>query len=133
MSDGISGHGTTLSGESVGTIAQITRIGLPGMDVDDLDVTTMDSEEAWREFKAGLKDAGELELDLLYEKSNFATMLGVLGGANDTYTIAFPDSATFECGGYLKSLGLEAPQDDKVADTASFKLSGKPTFSAASG
>jgi len=133
MSNGISGFGTTLSGAVSGVIVEITRIGIDGMDVPELDVTTMASTSGWREFIAGLKDAGALTLDLLYEKSQFSTMLGILGGTVEAWTITLPDSSTFVVDGFLKGLGAEIPMDDKILSSASLKLSGVPEFTASSG
>lgn len=128
MSDGIKGFGTTLSGATTGAIAQITSIGVPGMEVDDIDVTTMLSTNGWKEFVAGLKDAGEITLQLLYHKTLTNTIEGRLGEANETWTITFPDSATFACSGYVKSLGIESPMEDKISQSCTIKLSGEPTF-----
>lgn len=130
---GLSGHGTTLEGESAGSIGEITRIAIGGLEASEIEVTTMDSTDAWREFIAGLLDAGELEIDLRYEKSNFDTILGLLGGSNDTWTITIPDDSTFVCDGFFKTLGNEMPVDGGVEGSASIRLSGKPVFSASSG
>lgn len=125
---GQSGYGTTFSGATTGAIGEITRVGLPGISVDEIDVTTMDSTEAWKEFIAGLKDAGEASLTLLYEKANTATLMGAVGAANEVWTITLPDGSTFACSGFIKSLGGESPQEDKISQTATVRFSGEPTF-----
>ena len=127
---GISGYGVALAGAAAGTIGEITRIGLPGIEVDDIDVTVSTSTEAWRVFIAGLKNAGEIEADLLYEKDNTDSVFDALA-TDDTFTITFPDDSTFACSGYLKGTGIEIPIDDRIEQTISIKLSGKPTFTAA--
>lgn len=132
MSNGISGFGTTVEGATTGEIGELTRVGLPGQEVNDIDVSTMQSPERWREFIAGMKDAREIQMDLLYEQDQLATVLAAVGGTNENWTVTFPDGATFVCAGYIKSTGEAAPMDDKISQTIVIKLSGKPTFTPAS-
>ncbi len=125
------GHGTTLSGATTGTIAQIVSMKLPDQKADDIDITTMESVGKWREFMAGLKDAGALTLQLLYEKANYNIVLGALGGAAEVWTITFPDGSSFACSGYINANGGDDPLDDKITQSVTFKLSGEPTFTPA--
>lgn len=67
------GHGATLSGSVSGTIGYLTNIDWSGVTVDDIDITTFDSEDQWRQFEPGLKDAGELSGDL-----NFNDLFSIL-------------------------------------------------------
>ena len=129
---GISGFGTTLAGSVTGAIGQVTKISLSGQDVNDIDITTMLSPNGWKEFIAGLKDAKEITLDLLYEGANMDTILGALGGENENWTITIPDAATFVCEGYVKALGTQIPMDDKISQSMTIKLSGEPEFTPAS-
>jgi predicted secreted protein len=126
---GISGFGTTLAGGSAGTIGMITKLSITGLEVNDIDITTMESPDGWREFIAGLKDAKEIQCDMLYENNNMDTILAALGDVNETWTITLPDGATFVCDGYIKAVGgVGIPMDDKISQTFSIKLSGAPTF-----
>lgn len=129
---GISGFGTTISGAVTGALAEITSVGLSGQDVTDIDVSSMDSPEGWMEFIAGMKNAGEAQMNLLYSGANMEAILEALGGTNEVWTITLPDTSTFVCSGYLKALGSQIPMNDKISQTCSLKLSGAPTFSAAS-
>ena len=128
MSDGISGFGTTLSGATTGAVAQIRSISLPGMEVGEIDVTTMASTSGWAEFVAGIKNAGEITLDLLYFKTLHNTLLTRIGAAVENWTITFPDSATFVVAGYISSIGIESPHDDAMTMPVTIKLSGVPAF-----
>lgn len=125
---GISGYGTTLEGFSTGTIVKIREIGVDGMEVDDIEVSDMKSTNRWKEFIAGMMDAGEISLDLLYEKANHDAVQSALGGSNELWTIEFPDGSTFACNGYLKGVGIAAPHDDGITQEATLKLSGAPEF-----
>ena len=133
MSDGISGFGVTLSGASTGSIAQIIGLEIPGMEADDIDVSSGESTGRWREYIAGMKDAGELSLDLLYEEDNFDAIQDSFAGDSEVWTVTLPDGATFVCSGYIKSNGIAVPMDDKVSQSATLKLSGVPVYTAVSG
>lgn len=131
MSDGISGYNTTLTGSVTGKVGQLTKLGINGMEVNDIDVTWMESPERWREFIAGLKDAKEIQCEALYEKANMAMLLAALGDVNEDWTILLPDGSIFMCEGYIKTLGAAIPMDDKISQPLNIKLSGKPTFTPA--
>jgi predicted secreted protein len=125
------GHGTTLSGATTGAIAQIISVGLPDQKVDDLDVTTMASANKWREFIPGLKDAGTIQLQLLYEKANYQKVQNILGATPEVWTITLPDGSTFVSTAYINANGGDSPMEDKVTQSVTMKLSGEPTFTPA--
>lgn len=50
-------------------VANISNIGGPSESLDPVDVTTHDSPKAFREFVAGVADAGEVTLDLVYDEA----------------------------------------------------------------
>lgn len=144
-SPGMSGWRTTIEGKgseevvATGLVGHIRRIGMSGMDSDDIDVTTMSSENPFREFVTGLTDAGELEMDIVYEADTFDQLFGAIGrdhavGASDLeqWEITFPDDSVFSCRGYLRNLGVESPMDEAIEGTAALKISGKPEFSVGS-
>ncbi len=126
------GHGTTLVGASTGAMTLITNVEIGGIEVDDLDMSSMSSTNKWREFEAGMKNAGEASFDMLYEKDQVDAVMSALGGANEAWTITFTDGSTFVCDGYLKGTALPVPFEDKVTQSASLKLSGEPVFTPAS-
>lgn len=125
------GHGTTLSGATTGSIAEILSVSLPDQKVDDLDVTTMASTDKWREFIPGLKDAGAITLQLLYEKANYQKVQNALGATPEVWTITLPDSSTFVCTGYINANGGDSPHEDKITQSVTLKISGAPTFTPA--
>jgi predicted secreted protein len=130
---GISGMGTTLQGSVTGPIGMITKLGLAGQDTTDIDITTMNAASKWKRFVSGLKDSKELSLELLYEPTNSAKVLASLGGANEVWTITFPDTCTFVQTGYIKSLGMQIPMDDKISQACVIRMSGPPVFHVPSG
>ncbi len=75
----------------------------------------------------GLVDAGEVELEMNYIKAETA-LIHALWRTTGTYKIVFSDSANWSFTGYMKGISNEAPHDDKVEASTSWKISGKPTF-----
>ncbi len=129
---GLHGHGASLSGSVSGEIADILSINIAGMDVTDMDVTTMSSTNKWMEFKAGLKNAGELTLEILYSSDMMATLLSKLGGDNETWTLSFSDNGQLVVEGYLRSKSTAVPHDDRITQSVGIKISGEPTWVPAS-
>jgi hypothetical protein len=130
-STGIKGFGSTLAGSSLGTVVEITTIGGPNIEVDDIELTHMASPNGYKEFIGGLIDGGTIDLTINYTKAQITALSAALG-VSDTITITLPDTSTWVFGGYVKSLGQETPMGDKISNSITIKASGKPTFTAAS-
>ncbi len=130
---GISGFGTKLQGATQGAIGMITKITIVGQEADEYDVTTMNAPSKYKKFIAGLIDAKEITLELIYEPTNMAVLLAAVGAANENWTVTFPDTCTFVCSGHIKNLGTPIPFNDKITQTATIRLSGPPTFHVPSG
>ncbi|MCI0687121.1 MAG: hypothetical protein L0Y54_07800, partial [Sporichthyaceae bacterium] len=70
---GIDAFGTVLkrgdggSPENFTAIGRSTSISGPGLSRETLDVTAHDSPDQWREFQGGLRDGGELTVDINYD------------------------------------------------------------------
>lgn len=114
-------------------IAQIESLSGPGMEREEIDVTAHDSPDAWREYVFGLKDAGEVDVDLNFSPNRHAELLEDYNSHFPRrYKIVWPDPFNtvwgFDAG--LTSFEVEAPHDDKLEASATFKLSGKPEFEA---
>jgi predicted secreted protein len=112
-------------------LAEVININPPSMSRDALDATHMLSPEQWREFVPGLKDGGEVSVDM-----NF-----IPGGAGETqimanlaadntanYRITFPNGVSWTFAAFCTGFEPSVPHDDKMSATATFKVSGKPTF-----
>lgn len=135
----INAFGTKLKrGSATGTaIAQVTNISGPGLSADAIDVTSHDSTSGYREFLQGLKDGGEISLDLNFDPV-LATHDKVSGGVLDDFNtgtavswyLVFTDAATstWNFSGITTGFELEAPMDDKLAATVTIKVTGVPTL-----
>ncbi|HET8684976.1 MAG TPA: phage tail tube protein [Micromonosporaceae bacterium] len=113
-------------------IAQVTKISGPEFEREILDVTDHDSVEAWEEAKGGIKRSGEVSLDINFDPSVHNTLLADLNDADArNYQLVFPDTppSTWSFKAVMKGVKVEAPHDNKLTGTITFKISGKPTTS----
>jgi predicted secreted protein len=128
---------TTLSpGTTYETIANVTNIGGPERSRETIDVTAHDSPDGWMEFIGGLKDGGEISLDLNYDPAELSHDL------DDDFDDDLPrnyqivilpdtdDEHTWSIKGVMTGLSDEFPYDDKMGRTMTVKVTGKPTLAA---
>ena len=118
-------HGTT-------AIANLTSIGEIGIESEEIDVTTLDSEGGYKEFEAGAKDAGEVSLaGNVKSWDDFETLLGLAESqTNESWRVEYPSGAEWAFNGFVKSVkdGEKTP-DGLATFSATIRVSGKPEFS----
>jgi len=129
---GIGGFATTIGGSSnfTGTsvIGEISKISLPELGVTDIDVSSMDSASNFMEFIGGSVDPGVIDIELNYDDDVDYALLSAVGDVNETWTITFPDGATWATSGYINKLGGgSSGPNEKITRVASIKCSGVPT------
>ncbi len=134
---GVHGFGTLLKmGSTPTTIAHVTNITGPGYSSDPVEVTAHDSPSAYREYVAGLLDAGDVGFDLNFDPSE-TTHRDAAGGiidvfnqrAVESFVIEFPDGV-IQCAfsGIVTAFEPDMPFDDKMTASATVKVTGKPTW-----
>lgn len=127
-----SGNGA--SPEVFTTLGEVTAITPPGWSRDTVDATHEQSPGAHREFIAGLADAGEVSMDVNYVPGNAASASleaeKALTGSSAAINrrITFPDGSYMIFVGILTAFEPDAPIDDKMSASVTFKVSGVPTF-----
>lgn len=125
---------TITPGTTFVLIANVTNIGGPARKRETIDVTSHDSPEQWMEFIGGLKDGGEISLDINYDPAE--TTHDLDDDFDDTeprnyQVVILPDTAdehTWSIKGIMTELSDEFPYDDKMARSMTIKVSGKPTL-----
>ena len=142
MSDATSGFGTLFqiadSGGTVYTsVAEVVTVGGPNLTLDMLEVTHHASPGGYKEFVAGLLDAGEVTLGLNHLPAN-ATQSNATDGlvklldskAKRNMKIIFPDSGstTWTLVGFITSLSPSDPVDGKAELNCTIKITGQPTL-----
>jgi len=134
------GYGTlfqilTSTGPNVWTsVAEVTSITPPGLSRDTVDATHSESADKFREFIPGLIDGGEVSLELNFVPGNSTTTLllaEIEQAAARSYKIVFPGGETFSFSGIATAFEPDAPVDDKMSASATFKITGKPVLAAA--
>ena len=132
MSAGTHGHGSALAGATAGTIGNVISVSVDGQTRDAIDISTMGSTSKFREFVSGMADGGEISCEVNYDgaAAGVANSLNTIyqGGTAETWTVTLSDTSTFASSGFITNLGMAVPFDDKITQSITIKLSGKPTF-----
>jgi predicted secreted protein len=139
MSQAFSGFGTAVNLLGAGSppaatqIEEVQTVEFSGSKVDLVDVTNMNSESAYREYLATLKDAGELQFT-----ANFipdATGQGLLQGAFESravqsWQVVLPtELGTFAFDGIVTSIDHSLNFDKEAKLTVKVKITGPNVFS----
>lgn len=112
------------------TGVEVTSISPPGYSRDAIDATHMQSPDSFREYIAGLMDAGEVQMDLSYIPAVSDALITAILAGKANYQVANPDgSVTFTISAICTNYQPTAPVDGRMTATATFKVSGKPTLS----
>lgn len=129
------GHGATfgISDDQTVTgtfvnVAGITNINPPSYTRDAIEDTDMDSPDSFREYIAGLMDAGEVSLDLNYVAASADVIIAAMTTGEGAFRITFPNAVTWTFLAIPTAYSPGAPFDDKQTATATFKITGKPTL-----
>jgi hypothetical protein len=133
------GYGSTLAkrtatGPDVFTnIAELVSFDPPGSTVDTVDATHLASDDAHREFIAGLVDAGECSAEVNFTKTQYDTFVDdVNARATVVYKATLTDGSTLQFSAIPTGAQIGSVEPDgKITATATFKVTGKPTFTAA--
>lgn len=117
------------------SLAEVTNVTPPAMARDSIDATHEESPEGYREFIPGLKDGGEVSLELNFIPGNttaddliaeFDATTGT--GAIKNRQIVFPNGEILAFRAFLTAFETDAPIDDKMTLSVTFKVTGKPTL-----
>lgn len=136
MSAALAAFGTLLKRATV-TIAEVTKLDLPNLKLDTVDVTSHSSTGGWKEFIGTLKDGGTFSADINYVPIT-ATHKNAVGGLLSdfslgtpaAYSIVLPDSpsSTWTFNALVTDFKATAPVDGKLAATVTFKVTGAVTL-----
>jgi len=116
-------------------VASLRNVGGVEFNVDTVDVTTHDSEGAFKEFIAGLLDAGAVPISGFFDHEDADGQLAMVAdcAAREVKpaTIVFPAStgAQWDFNGLITNIKVgDTPTDDGIPFSATVKVSGKPTL-----
>lgn len=115
-------------------IAEVNSIEGPNMSRDTIDVTSLDTSGGYREFIAGFRDPGQLNLAMNYTQAGFEAMKDDFeSNTRQNYQIVLPDGFTLEFEGLVTELPLSVTPDDKITMNTVIKISGSVAVSSSSG
>ncbi len=108
----------------------------PSLSMAPVELTHGSSPDKFREFIAGLRDAGELSVELQFAPASTGHAVFIadfISGTTATYTIQWVSGAgstiaTFTFSAFVISVEPSTPHDDKVGLNVTWKITGKPTF-----
>ncbi len=112
-------------------IADLTSIGEFGIESEEIDVTTLDSSDGFREFIAGLKDGGEISLaGMVKSQANISDLLDLADGQTvEGWEVRWTDGSKWEFDGFVKMFKEGESTIEGVRNfTASIRISGKPIY-----
>lgn len=132
---GIAAFGTELARKTVDSpvtytaIAELTSISGPSLEAEQIDVTSHDSTDMFEEFVAGIKRGGTVDVEgnFMPDDTTHQQLLADFNSGDIVeYQLSFPTSpaTTWTFDALVVSLSTDAPFDDKLSFSASFKLSG---------
>ena len=110
-------------------VANLTSISDAGGTADVIDVTTHDTEGNWREYIPGWVDGSEISCEGRMETDQKALMPKV-GTLQTDATISYPFTAALimTADMIMTEFQITAEYEEETAFTATFKISGEPTF-----
>lgn len=117
--------------EAFTALANVTNIGGPEAERETYDTTAHDSPDGWREFVGGLKDGGEVSLEVNYDPRDHDDLYEDFEDDEPrSYRIVWPNGlGAWSFKAIMTGFSPEAPHDDKLAAELTFKVSGKPVLS----
>lgn len=118
--------------ETFTTIANVNSVKGPEISREAYDVTAHDSPNGWREFIGGLKDGGEVSVDVNYDPRIHDPLISDFDDPTPrNYRMVFPGTlGSWQFTALLTGFSQESPVDDKLAASLTLKMSGKPTITA---
>lgn len=112
-------------------IADLSRIGEVGGESDEIDTTTLDSPDGYKEFIPGLKDGGEVAFEgTLKSEANLEDLVDFYEGQTvESWKVLFPLGSTWEFSAFVKTVkeGESTPEGKRTFNGV-LRVSGKPTY-----
>ena len=109
-------------------VAEVTSVKPPSYARDAIDATHMQSPNSFREYIAGLMDAGEVSLTINYVPSTSDVIIAAMTAGAGNFQITMPNSVKFQFAGIVTAYEPDAPLDDKMSASITIKVSGKPVL-----
>lgn len=129
------GFGSKWSMSTDGTtftdVADVTHVGVLAVKVDTIDTSSHDSANQWRTFIGGMKDGGELKMDVNYEPAAHGVLFAQVGAdapLKHKITLSDAGAAVVAFDAIITGFQANAPYDDKLSASITLKVSGAPVI-----
>lgn len=113
-------------------LAEVIAVTPPNQQVDDVEVTHMQSPDRTREYIPGLNEPGEasIEMNWIAGSATDEFLIGLrLSGDRRDVRITWPNLTTWTFLGHVKGYEPVTPIDDRQTVTATLKVDGANTYS----
>lgn len=118
------------NGSAYVQVAEVTNITWPGYKRDAIEVTYMDSASQFREYIAGLMDAGEVSVEMNWVPSATDPILAAMTAGVGQFKIQYAGGVNIVFKAVVTGWSTQSPLGEKLSGTATFKLTGVPTWAA---
>jgi len=123
--------------EAFTLVGEVNSIDGPGLGLETIEATHMQSPEGYREFITSFKDAGEMTVAMNFVPSDSQQdpETGILFDFNNrtkrNWQLVFPDdeATTIDFAAYVSKFAVSAPVDNKLGASMSLRVSGALTWS----
>lgn len=115
-------------------VGSLTSIGEIGVEISEIDVTTLDSPDGAKEFMAGDMDAGECPIaGYIKKRDDEQTVVKMMSliksGSLENWVVEFPSGAKWEFDAFIKSFKTtEETPDGLIGFNATLRISGMPEY-----
>jgi len=118
------------------SIAEVKALAVPTVEIEYLDATTLDSTGGYREYVAGLKDAGEITIPCGYTSGVYNSAIGYQNNGTLIYfrtTMPLETGQTttgdvFQFTGYVRPVLQQNAIGELIGLDLVIRISGAPTF-----
>jgi len=117
------------NGVSYVNVGEVFAITPPGYARDAIETTHMTSANRYREFIAGLLDAGEASIEYNYTPAAAEVVYTAMqSNSLGSFRITHPNGVTLTFSAVVTAWTPGIPMDDRMTGTATFKISGRPVW-----
>ncbi|MCI8309105.1 MAG: hypothetical protein HFJ45_02615 [Clostridia bacterium] len=115
-------------------IGSLTSIGEIGVEISEIDITTLDSPDGAKEYMQGDIDAGECSIAGTIKKEDDETtvtkmMALIAAGTTESWEVKFPSGAKWAFNAFVKSFKTtEETTDGLIGFSGSLRISGMPVY-----
>lgn len=116
------------NGSTYVSVGEVQSITPPGYSRDAIESTHMTSPNRYREFIAGLMDAGEASIAYSYTPSTTEAVYTAMQAGVGSFRITHPNGVTLTFSAVVTAWTPDLTFDDKMGGAATFKVSGRPVW-----